>query len=312
MWKKLQLTSIALLGATRITLTPLPRKRPCHPSVFMTLWKTPTTEWCPFPTMRWVRMVSSGATVVLDTAPATAPLNSLRRDAFAIFSLKPLICSFCRNWRGISTTLNISSLPLSSVARPRPSLQERRKTPKALISLLIFVTFRFLFLILPSCCSPPSALKWEGKLTWLHLQRVSEPSRKRSAAHRRRQEENQLHDVAPGCCCCGLWLLRRKPAEWTLAPLPTYVWELLSAAAALLSLPLLLPASRCLQLRPSTCSAPPFLLLLFFPLCVSVSVFDFSFSCFFLSPFRRPLLVLQDFLCLFQSNPDSPECLTLD
>jgi hypothetical protein len=69
------LTSIALLGATRNTLIPFPRKSPFHPSSFMMRPNTSGTE-PPLPTIRCVRIVSRGATALLEKAPAIAPVTS--------------------------------------------------------------------------------------------------------------------------------------------------------------------------------------------------------------------------------------------
>ena len=84
-------TSIALLGATRITLTRFPLNNPFHPSVFMILLKTSVVE-CPLlPTIKCVLIVSNGATAVRDTAPAIAPLINLLNEGFATltFNFRP-------------------------------------------------------------------------------------------------------------------------------------------------------------------------------------------------------------------------------
>lgn len=75
-------TSIALLGATRMTLTKLPRNNPVHPSFFMIDSNTSVDELPLLPTIKCVLIVSKGATTVLDTAPAIPPLMSLLRWEF--------------------------------------------------------------------------------------------------------------------------------------------------------------------------------------------------------------------------------------
>jgi len=93
MYKRI-ITSIALLGATRITLTKLPLNKPFHPSVFMILLNTSPVEFPLLPTIKWVLMVSKGATVVRDTAPAKAPLINLLREGFFTLILNPLKTPF--------------------------------------------------------------------------------------------------------------------------------------------------------------------------------------------------------------------------
>jgi hypothetical protein len=61
---------MALLGATQRTLTVLPHNKPVHPSILMIHWNTWVMVSAPLlPTIKCVRIISSNATKVLDTAP---------------------------------------------------------------------------------------------------------------------------------------------------------------------------------------------------------------------------------------------------
>ncbi len=92
------LTSMALLGATRMTLMALPRKSPGHPSLVMIQWKISGSEWPWLPTIKCVQMVSNGAIAVLEKAPTMASLSNVL-PLGPSFSLKPnfllLSCAAC-------------------------------------------------------------------------------------------------------------------------------------------------------------------------------------------------------------------------
>ncbi len=125
---------MALLGATRITLTPLPRKSPCQPSVRNISWTMLVMDAAPVPTMRCVRMASMGATAVLDTAPANAPLNNLFTDAFLLsdlfftdFHVTRYCCCFFLWWPPPSASSASSTYPFAS---PSTSLHNRQDPQK--------------------------------------------------------------------------------------------------------------------------------------------------------------------------------------
>lgn len=125
---------MALLGATRITLTPLPRKSPCQPSVRNISWTMLVMDAAPVPTMRCVRMASMGATAVLDTAPANAPLNNLFTDAFLLsdlfftdFHVTRYCCCFFLWWPPPSASSASSTYPFAS---PSTSLHNRQDPKK--------------------------------------------------------------------------------------------------------------------------------------------------------------------------------------
>ncbi len=88
----------------------------------------------PVPTMRCVRMASMGATAVLDTAPANAPLNNLFTDAFLLsdlffteFHVTRNCCCFFLWWSPPSVFSTSSTCPFAS---PSTSLHNRQDPKK--------------------------------------------------------------------------------------------------------------------------------------------------------------------------------------